>query len=102
MSFAAPYVAWAIPAVLGAGLAWKWWLVYLLLIPGALLYLTVERYRKRSPALTLGQRYPIVYALPALLVIALVSHPLQRADRYLGLVATASLIIADLYRRERR
>lgn len=98
----AAYAAWVIPAVVGTVLGLQWWTTLLLLVPGAAWYSTTRW--QRYPVGSAWDRVPIVYALPGIIVIALVmsGQGLPGMRPYAGCFAVALLLGADLLRGSRR
>lgn len=92
------YVGWAAPPLLGAALELPWWATLLLVVPATVWYLATL-WRNHTGGRTWDwDRLPIVYAIPGIIVIALVVPGLSSLPRYAGCFAAALLIGADLLR----
>lgn len=91
------YVAWLLPAILGAILSWSWWVVLVLLIPGMAWYIATEgfrhykRYTQSNPGSSLIHRAPMLAAVPLFLILSL------QPGRFAGLVAAAGLVVIDVW-----
>jgi hypothetical protein len=85
-----------VPPLAGAALDLSWWITLLLVAPATVCYLAMlGRLRLGDWA---WERVPIAYALPGIIVIALVVPGLPSLHRYAGCFAAALLIGADLLR----
>ena len=92
----AAYIGWIAPPAIGAALDLPWWATLLLVAPATVWYLATL-WRNR-PGEWDWARVPIMYALPGILVIALVVPGLSSLHRYAGCFAAVLLIGADLLR----
>lgn len=96
------YVAWLMPAVLGAILDWSLWIVYALLVPGLIWYLATEGLRyyretqRSEPRAPLAKRVPALNALGYCFVVT-VWGLTAGGLRFCGLLVVVGFILMDLW-----
>jgi hypothetical protein len=100
------YVAWLMPAVLGAILDWSLWSVYALLVLGLIWYLATEGVRyyretqKSEPQAPLAKRVPALRALGYWFVVTVWGLTVGES-RFCGLLVVVGLILMDLWSYDR-
>jgi hypothetical protein len=91
------YAGWLVPPLVAAAANLPWWASLLLLVPATAWYVRIRSRESLSEA-SAWDRFPIMYALPGVVAIALVIPGLSGLSRYTGCFAASLLILADLFR----
>jgi hypothetical protein len=96
------YVAWLIPAALGAIFDWSLWVIYALLSLGLTWYLVTEgvkyyrKVRRSDPQAPLAKRVPALGALGYWFVVTVWGLTVGES-RFCGLLVVLGFILMDLW-----